>query len=100
MDNEQGTMNNEELEFTEDVSENIPCECQGELDDLRRRIDMLTKDNAELITDNLTLRAKAEALLQARAALPEFSVPTEANPDKYAGIREAFKNANSFLKKK
>ncbi|MDR2560092.1 MAG: hypothetical protein LBC86_11220 [Oscillospiraceae bacterium] len=95
MDNEQCTIDNE-LEFTEEE----PCEYQAELDNLRSRINLLTRDNAELITDNLALRAKTEALLEARAALPEFSVPTEQVLDKYANIREAFKNTNGFFKKK
>jgi len=98
VNNEQLTMDNE-MEFTEAEA----CDCQAELDNLRSRIDLLTRDNAELITDNLALRAKTEALLEARAALPEFSVPTEQKTDSnssYASIREAFKNANSLFKKK
>ncbi|MDR2532948.1 MAG: hypothetical protein LBC82_08935 [Oscillospiraceae bacterium] len=97
----------DEMEFTEETGEIEPCECQAdinelkdELDNLRNRISLLTKDNAELITDNLALRAKTEALLEARAALPEFSIPTEIHSDKYAGVREAFKNANTFFKRK
>jgi hypothetical protein len=97
MDNEQVTIDNEKLEFTEDEA----CEFQAEIENLRSRVDMLTRDNAELITDNLALRAKAEALLSARAALPEFSVPTEVHAnDKYANVREAFKNVNNFIKRK
>jgi hypothetical protein len=98
MDNGQLTMGNEELKF-EEAEE---CNYQDEIVNLRTRIDLLSKDNAELISDNLALRAKTEALLEARAALPEFSVPTEQNQsnDKYASVREAFKNANSFFKKK
>jgi len=95
VNNEQFTADNE-MEFTEAES----CEYQTEIDELRSRIDLLTKDNAELITDNLALRAKTEALLEARAALPEFSVPTEQALDKYANIREAFKNTSSFFKRK
>jgi hypothetical protein len=98
MDNGQLTMDNE-MEFTEAGN----CEHQEEIENLRSRIDLLTKDNAELISDNLALRAKTEALLEARAALPEFSVPTESyimDRDKYAGVREAFKNANTFFKRK
>jgi len=89
MDNEQVTIDNE-LEFTEDET----CEFQAEIENLRSRVDMLTRDNAELISDNLALRAKAEALLSARAALPEFSVRTELIPDRYANVREVFKKAN------
>ena len=89
---------NEEMEFAEEKT----CECQAELDELRSRIELLSRDNAELISENLELRAKAEALLEARAALPEFSVRTEANQnnDRYVGVREAFKNVNSFMKRK
>jgi chromosome segregation ATPase len=89
MDNEQCTINNE-MEFTEAET----CELQAEIESLRSRVDMLTRDNAELISDNLALRAKTEALLQARAALPEFAVTTELIHDKYANVREAFKKAN------
>lgn len=68
------------------------CECQAELEILKNRVDLLTKDNAELVSDNLALRAKVEALLEARSALPEFSVKTESQADKYGGVREIFKN--------
>jgi hypothetical protein len=95
MNNEQLTIDNE-LEFTEDEA----CEFQAEIESLRSRVDLLTRDNAELISDNLALRAKTEALLSARAALPEFSVRTELIPDKYANVREAFKNVNNFIKRK
>jgi hypothetical protein len=95
MDNGQLTVDNE-LKFEEEEE----CNYQDEIENLRARIDLLSRDNAELITDNLALRAKTEALLEARAALPEFSVPTEVHIDKYASVREAFKNANSFFKKK
>ena len=109
MNNEQCTTNNEKINFTqqgapddeqvdseqnvfEEAEETDAGELTAEILSLKARIDMLVRDNAELITDNLTLRAKTEALLEARAALPEFSVKTEVNPDKYAGIRETFKN--------
>jgi hypothetical protein len=99
MDNEKCTIDNE-LEFTEAKEAEI-CNCAEELESLRTRVDLLSRDNAELITDNLALRAKAEALLSARAALPEFSVPTEVHAnDKYANVREAFKNVNNFIKRK
>ena len=79
--------------------ENACMNCE-EISALQSRIEMLVKDNAELISDNLALRAKVEALLEARAALPEFSVKTEMAADKYSGIREIFKNANSSTKRK
>jgi len=89
---------NEEMEIIQSET----CECQTELEGLRARVDLLTMDNAELISENLELRAKAEALLEARAALPEFSVRTETlqNSDRYIGVREAFKNVNSFMKRR
>jgi len=92
VNNEQLIADSEdESEFIEEANET--CECQAEIETLRSRIDMLTKDNAELITDNLALRAKTEALLEARAALPEFSVPTQLHSDKYIGLKDAFKIA-------
>jgi len=100
---------NEEMQFFEDENvesdlietpELSPKSCEEclELDALKAeisaqqaRIDMLTKDNAELISDNLALRAKTEELLLARSVLPEFSVKTESCEDKYSDVREAFK---------
>ena len=89
---------NEEMAFYEDekieTDESQPAEIvelKDEISALQSRIKMLVEENAELISDNLALRAKAEALLNAKAALPEFSVRTEFTSDKYGSIREAFK---------
>jgi len=88
---------NEEMEFIEEINQDeiqaVTCDCHVEIAALQERAHMLTRDNAELISDNLELRAKVEALLEARAALPEFSVPTQIKTDKYSGVRDAFKIA-------
>lgn len=91
---------NEELEFFEIENETETKEPNDEITALQNRISMLIKDNAELISDNLALRAEIEALREAKAALPEFSVRTQAEPDRYGSIREVFKNANPIIKRK
>ncbi|MCL2077386.1 MAG: hypothetical protein FWH08_03155 [Oscillospiraceae bacterium] len=101
MNNEQLPINTEEeIEINEVETDSDAEELKLEIESLKSRADLLVKDNAELISDNLALRAKIEALLEARAALPEFSVKTEERSDKYGNVREAFKNNNPFIKRR
>jgi len=90
-------------EDTEEDRENNPDVCsfgytevetlKEELSELRIRLSMLAEDNAELVSDNLTLRSEIDSLLKARASLPAFSARTENTPDKYGGIKEAFRSS-------